>query len=97
MTDVNLHDSSKLLELDLCLFWVDNGVAAGLSKQTLTPMSIEGKVRLGVSQAPKEHLLTVFDKNIYVLRPADIWKDSGKYLGEMGPDLNISKGDQVFL
>lgn len=97
MTDVNLHDSSKLLELDLCLFWVDNGVAAGLSKQTLTPMSIEGRVRLGVSQAPKEHLLTVFDKNIYVLRPADIWKDSGKYLGEMGPDLNISKGDQVFL
>ena len=97
MTDVNIHDSSKLLELDLCLFWVDNGVAAGLSKQTLTPMSIEGRVRLGVSQAPKEHLLTVFDKNIYVLRPADIWKDSGKYLGEMGPDLNISKGDQVFL
>ena len=97
MTDVNLHDSSKLLELVLCLFWVDNGVAAGLSKQTLTPMSIEGRVRLGVSQAPKEHLLTVFDKNIYVLRPADIWKDSGKYLGEMGPDLNISKGDQVVL
>ena len=97
MTDVNLHDSSKLLELDLCLFWVDHGVAAGLSKQTLTPMSIEGRVRLDVSQAPKEHLLTVFGKNVCVLRPADIWKDSGKYLGEMGPDLNISKGDQVFL
>lgn len=97
MTDVNLHDSSKLLELDLCLFWVGIGIAAGLSQQTLTLMSVEGRVRLDVSQAPKEHLLTAFGQHVCVLRPADIWKDSGKYLGEMGPDLNISKGDQVFL
>lgn len=97
MTDVNLHDSSKLLELDLCLFCVGIGGPAGLSKQTLTPMSVEGRVRLDVSQAPKEHLLVVFGKNVCVLRPADIWKDSGKYLGEMGLDLNISKGDQIFL
>lgn len=93
MTDVTLHDSSKLLELDLCLFWVGIGGPAGLSKQTLTPMSVEERVRLDVSQAPKEHLLVVFGKNVGVLRPADIWKDSGKYLGEMGLDLNISKGD----
>lgn len=50
MTDViflldstNLNDSSKLLELDLCLFWVSIGGATGLYKQTLTPLSVDGQ------------------------------------------------------
>lgn len=47
----------------------------------------------------KEHFSAVSGKYICVLRPAGIWKDSesGGYLGEMEPDLSISKGDQVFL
>ena len=43
LDSTNLHDSSKLLELDLCLFWVGIGGAAGLYKQTLTPMSADGQ------------------------------------------------------
>lgn len=39
----DLYRSSKLLELDMYLFWIGVGGATALYKQTLTPMSIGGQ------------------------------------------------------
>lgn len=53
---IYLHHSSKLQELDLCLFWIGVGGATGLYKETLTPVFIDGqngRVTLDISQAPK--------------------------------------------